>query len=229
MNLLTAPVMSDTDIKANILSELKYEPSVKTSDIGVLVKNGTVTLNGNATSYWEKLNAIRAAQRVAGVNGIADDIQVKLPNSFVRTDADIAAAAMEQIKWSTIIPHGAVNLTVREGWITLHGKVEWWYEKNAADHVIHNLIGVRGVSNEITVEPKLSATMIEKDIQAAFKRSAMFDADEVVVTTSGAAVTLRGKVRTHGEKYEAERTAWAASGVKSVDNELTVRWSWLSD
>ena len=229
MNLLTAPVINDTDLKASVLSELKFEPSVKTSDIGVLVKNGTVTLNGNATSYWEKLMANRAAQRVAGVNGIADEIKVKLPNSSERTDADIASAAMEQIKWSTVVPHGAVKMTVRDGWITLQGKVEWWYEKNAADHCVHNLLGVKGVTNEITVEPKLSNATIEKDIQDAFKRSSMFDADEVVVTTSGANVTLRGKVRTHGEKYEAERAAWGAAGVRSVDNELTVRWSWLND
>ena len=221
--------MSDADIKNSVLSELKYEPSVKTSDIGVLVKDGTVTLNGYATSYWEKLNAVRAAKRVVGVNGIADDIQIKLPGSAARNDGDIASAATQQIRWSASVPHDSVTLTVRDGWISLEGNVEWWFEKNAAENAVHYLTGVKGVSNGISIKPKLSGASIEADIQSAFRRNAMLDADEVIVTTSGSDVTLRGKVRNHAEKYEAERAAWAAPGVKSVDNELSVNWAWLGD
>ena len=202
---------------------------MKTSDIGVLVKDGTVTLNGFTSSYWEKANAVRAAKRVVGVNAIADDIQVKLPGSFNRTDGDIASAAAQQIKWSPTIPVDKVKVTVRDGWLTLEGEVEWWFEKNAAENAVHYLMGVKGVSNSISIKPKLSAIAIESDIHAAFKRSAMLDANEVAVSTSGNTVTLRGEVRTFAERDEVDRIAWAAPGVMLVVNELTVKWSFLAD
>jgi len=220
--------VSDVSLKNDILSELKYDPSVTTSDIGVLVKDGVVTLNGFTSSYWEKYSAVRAAKRVVGVNAIADDIRIKLPGSMDRTDGDIAAAASQQLQWSPSVPDDVVKVIVRDGWLTLEGNVEWWYQKNAAEHAVRYLSGVKGVSNEISIKPKVSAVGIEADIQAAFKRSAMLDADEVTVTTSGNTVTLRGKVKTYAEKEEAGRTAWAAPGVMSVDNLLTVNWSWLS-
>ncbi len=229
MNTTINKSISDADLKNDILSELKYEPSVKATDIGVLVKDGTVTLNGFASSYWEKTCAVRAAKRVVGVNAIADDIKIKLPGSLNRTDGDIAADAAQQIKWSPSVPDDAVKVTVRDGWLTLEGNLEWWYEKNAAENAVHYLPGVKGVSNDICIKPKVSATSIESDIQAAFKRSASLDADEVTVSTSGNSVTLRGKVRTYAEKEEADRVAWAAPGVMSVDNKLSVNWSWLGD
>jgi osmotically-inducible protein OsmY len=228
MNTVTKPTINDADIKNSVLAELKYEPSVKSSDIGVLVHNGTVTLNGCATSYWEKLNAVRAAKRVAGVNGIADEIEVKLPSTVTHSDSDIASSASHQLKWSPSVPEDAIKVTVHDGWITLEGDVEWWYQKNAAENATEFLYGVKGVHNHIHIKPTLSANSIEKDIESAFKRSAVLDANEVAVSTSGSQVTLRGKVRTHGEKFEAERAAWAAPGVNSVKNELTVNWSWLS-
>ena len=221
--------VSDVDLKNDILSELKYEPSVKTSDIGVLVKDGTVTLNGYTSSYWEKSHAIRAAKRVVGVNAIADEIQIKLPGSLDRNDSDIAAAAGQQIKWAPSVPDDAVKVTVRDGWVTLEGEVPWWYQKNAAENAIHYLLGVKGVSNEISIKPQVSAVGIESDIQAALKRSSALDSDEVTVTALGSSVTLRGKVRTYAEKEDAARTAWAAPGVISVDNQISVNWSWLDD
>ncbi|MDR3691787.1 MAG: BON domain-containing protein [Fimbriimonas sp.] len=216
---------SDADLKDDILSELKYEPGVKTSDIGVLVKGGTVTLNGYTSTYWEKANAIRAAKRVTGVHSIADAIQVRLPGSMTRNDGDIAASAGHQIKLSPAVPDDAVKVTVRDGWITLEGDVEWWNQKNAAEQAVHYLMGVKGVSNLIAIKPKLSAVTIESDIHAAFRRNSMLDADKVTVETSGNTVTLSGKVRTIAEREEADRVAWAAPGVVLVINELTVLWS----
>jgi BON domain len=110
---------TDAELKNDVLSELKYDPSVRVSDIGVLTKDGTVTLNGYATSYNEKWEAVHATKRVAGVKAIADDIEVKLPGSLNRTDADIATAALNQLDWSTTIPSGAVMITVSKGWISL--------------------------------------------------------------------------------------------------------------
>jgi osmotically-inducible protein OsmY len=217
---------SDTELKKDVLAEFEYEPGVNVTDIGVLVKDGAVTLNGYATSYGEKWDAVRVAKRVAGVKAIADDIEVKLPGSQRRTDGDIAAAAAHQINWSTTIPSGTVEVTVREGWITLEGEVEWWYQKNAAENVVLHLAGVKGVSNLITIKPKLVPAEIETVIKSAFERNALLDAKKIQVETSGNKVVLRGKVRNHAEREEAERAAWAAPGVFSVDNQLKVEWSW---
>jgi osmotically-inducible protein OsmY len=137
---------TDTELQNDVMSELKYDPSVKVSDIGVLAKNGTVTLNGYATSYSEKWEAVHATKRVAGVKAIADD----------RTDTDIAAAAINQIEWSTTIPNGTVQATVRHGWITLDGEVEWWYQKNAAGSLVKQMAGVKGVTNSISISPKVT-------------------------------------------------------------------------
>jgi osmotically-inducible protein OsmY len=217
---------SDTDLKRDVLAELKYEPSVKVTDIGVLVKDGTVTLNGYATNYGEKWDAVRATKRVAGVKAIADDIEVKLPDSQRRTDGDIATAAASQINCSTMIPTGTVSVTVREGWITLEGEVAWWYRKDAAEKAVLHLGGVKGVTNQILIKPTLSLEDVEKSIKSAFERNALLDAFKIQVETAGNKVVLRGTVRNYPEREEAERAAWAAAGVFSVDNQLKVEWPW---
>ncbi len=217
---------NDAERKDDVLAELKYEPCVKVTDVGVLVKDGTVTLNGYVTSYGERWDAVRAAKRVAGVNAIADDIVVKLPTSLRRTDGDIAAAAANQINWSTSIPTGSVQVTVREGWITLEGEVEWWHQKNAAENAVQYQAGVQAVNNQIKIKPKLTALEVETAIKSAFERNALLDAELIQVETSANKVILRGKVRNHAEREEAERVAWAAPGVFSVDNQLKVKWSW---
>ena len=216
---------SDTEIKSDVLSELKYEPSVNVTDIGVLVKDGAVTLNGYARSYGEKWNAVRATKRVGGVTAIADDIEVKLLDSMKRNDGDIAAAAVNQINWSTTIPEGTIQVTVRKGWITLEGQLEWWYQKNDAQYAVQHLSGVMGVSNLITIKPKLSPSDVESAIDRAFERNALLDAERIEVKTSGGKVTLSGKVRNYAEREEAERVAWAVPGVSTVDNQLNVEWS----
>jgi osmotically-inducible protein OsmY len=215
---------SDAELKKDVLAEFEYEPSVNVADIGVLVKDGTVTLNGYASTYGEKWDAVRVAKRVAGVKAIADDIEVKLSDSQRRTDGDIAAAAANQIKWSTTIPTGTVEITVRDGWITLEGEVEWWYQRSAAENVVFRLAGVKGVTNLITIKPKVAPVEIQSAIKSAFERNALLEANKIQVETSGSKVTLRGKVRTHAEKDEAERAAWAAPGVSCVDNHLKVEW-----
>jgi osmotically-inducible protein OsmY len=225
----TIDAKSDAEIKTDVLAELKYEPSVKVTDIGVLVKDGTVTLNGYATNYAEKWEAVRAAKRVAGVTAIADDIKVKLWDSFVRTDGDIATTAANQIKWITSIPTGKVQLTVSDGWITLEGELEWWFEKNEAERAVQSLAGVKGVTNEIKIKPKASAPVIESDIERALERNALLDDSDIEVAVSGTKVTLRGTVSNYSEREEAVRIAWAAAGVTSVDDQLDIDWSDDSD
>jgi len=217
---------SDTDLKTDVLAELAYEPSVNITDIGVLVKEGTVTLTGFATSHREKSGAVQAAKRVAGVRAIADNLVVKLPHSLLRTDGEIAGAAASQIGWLTSILPGAINVTVSDGWVTLEGAVEWRYEKNNAQHSVQNMAGVNGVVNLITVKARPMATDVKAAIEAAFERNALLDAGRIQVEISGSKVTLRGAVRNHAERDEAERVAWNAAGVWSVDNQIEVKWDW---
>jgi len=215
---------TDLELKKDILAELAYEPSVKVTDIGVLVKDGVVTLNGYATSYGEKCNAESAAKRVAGVKAIADDIEVKLPDSQRQTDGDIAAMAASQIKAFVMIPEGAVKITVRDGWIMLEGEVEWKYQQDYAENAVQHLTGVKGVTNLVTIKPSLAPAGIQLAITSAFERSAVLDAKNIKVETIGNKAVLRGKVRSYAEREEAERAAWAAPGVVAVDNQIKVKW-----
>jgi osmotically-inducible protein OsmY len=214
---------TDSQLKTDILSELKYDPSVKYTDIGVSVKGGIVTLNGIISSYGQKWEAVRATKRVAGVEAIADEIEVKLSNSLKVSDTDIAAAAAHHLDWSTTIPKGDVKVTVSDGWITLDGEVEWQYLKTSAADFLSYIKGVRGVSNLILIKPKL-AKEVKADIESAFKRSSMLDADKINVEAVGSDITLSGTVRNYSERDEAERVAWDAPGTYSVNNKLMVKW-----
>jgi osmotically-inducible protein OsmY len=226
MNAQLTKDKTDSGIKNDVLCELKYEPSVKGTDIGVSVKDGAVTLNGFVTTYGEKWHAVRATKRVSGVRAVADDIKVKLIGSHDRTDGEIAASAADHLGWSMSVPAGKVDITVRDGWITLNGQLEWWYQKNAAENAVHFLAGVKGVSNLITIKSKAVASEIEASIDKAFERNALLDSNKIEVKTSGNYVTLSGKVRTYAEKEEAERVAWAAPGVFSVEDNIKVEWFW---
>ena len=226
MNAQLTKEKTDSGIKNDVLSELKYEPSVKSTDIGVLVQDGAVTLNGFVTTYGEKWHALRAAKRVSGVRAVADDIKVKLIGSHDRTDGEIAASAADHLGWSMAVPAGKVDITVRDGWITLNGKVEWWYQKSAAESSVHFLAGVKGVTNLITVNSKAMASEIETSINKAFARNALLESNKIKVKTTENNVTLTGTVRTYAEKEEAERVAWAAPGVYSVDDKIKVEWFW---
>ncbi len=216
---------TDTEIKTDVLSELKYDPSLKVTEIGVLVADGIVTLTGYTTSFNEKLAAVHAVKRVAGVLAIADDIELKIPDANHRTDGEIAAATAHQIAWSTTIPAGTVEITIRNGWVILEGEVEWWYQKNAAEVAVRHLSGVRGVSNSISIKSTDKIPAVGMGIEAAFKRNAMLDAKQIRIEVDGSKVILHGTVRTLAEREEAERVAWAAKGVCSVDNHLAVKWS----
>lgn len=217
---------SDTEIKTDVLAELQYEPSVNVTDIGVLVQDGVVTLNGFATNYGEKWNAVRAAKRVAGVRAVADDIIIKMMESEYRSDGDIALAVANRMDWSTVVPKGAVEVSVRDGHVTFEGQVEWWYQKDAAEKALQNLAGVKGVTNLITLKPSESASDINTAIYTAFERNYLLDARKIQVETAGNKVVLRGTVRNNDEREEAERVAWSAPGVYSVDNQVKVKWFW---
>jgi osmotically-inducible protein OsmY len=214
--------MTDKDLKQHVQSALDWEPSLDASDIGASVDEGVVTLRGNVASYAEKVTAERVALRVYGVKAVANDLVVRLGTGFERTDTEIAQAAVAALKWNTMIPTDRVTVTVTDGWLTLKGTLDWQYQKDAAARTVVNLTGVKGVTNYITVQPRVKTLDVREKIVEAFKRSAEIDARRVNVTATEGKVILSGNVHSFAERQEAERAAWAAPGVTQVEDRLTI-------
>lgn len=213
---------TDTQLQNDVIDELKWEPSVAEKEIAVAVKDGVVTLGGYVQSYAQKRAAEHAVSRVAGVRAIAEDIQVKLPTSRMRSDSEIAHAAINGLKWDTEVPDELIKLKVENGWITLDGTVDFFYQKNAADRAVRFLTGVKGVTNLIAVKPGVATTQVNRNIKDALKRRAEMDAATISVDSSDGKVTLKGSVHSWFERKEAENAAWATPGVWSVDDRLAV-------
>ncbi|TSD85492.1 BON domain-containing protein [Mycobacterium sp. KBS0706] len=210
------------DLRRNVLNELAWDPTFDATHIGVAADNGVVTLTGHVTTYAEKLAAERAAQRVTGVRGIAEEIEVRPPYAKKTKDDEIAERAVRILQWDVSVPTGRISVKVEKGWVTLSGTVDWDYQRGAAAADIQKLSGVMGLINLIKVQPAVRATDVKHKIEEAFRRNAALDAGEIRVSAVDGTITLSGRVRNWAERNTAERAAWSAPGVTAVEDHLLV-------
>jgi osmotically-inducible protein OsmY len=213
---------TDRQLQEDVLEELEWEPAVDAAEIGVTVRDGIVTLSGTIATYAEKIAAETATKRVAGVRGVAEELEVRLPSVYRRTDADLARAVVNALEWNVAVPQQDVKVKVEDGWVTLDGEVSWGYQREAAATAVRELTGIRGVSNRIVVRPAVLPGEIRSKIAEALKRYAARDAAAIQVESSDGKVTLRGRVHSWLERDEVARAAWSAPGVSTVENLITV-------
>lgn len=213
---------ADIQVREDVQRELLYNPGINAAAIGVAVQDGVVTLMGTVDSYAQKLEAVRAAERIAQVRAVACELEVRLPGAYERTDTDLARAAANVLAWNISVPAERVRITVQNSWIVLEGTVDWQYQKDAAASAVTYLTGVQGVDNLIMVNPLAGAEDKKQQIEAALRRCATIEDRNIVVEVNHDLVALYGEVRSLPEREEAERIAWSAPGVCDVQNHLTV-------
>jgi osmotically-inducible protein OsmY len=213
---------SDRDIERDVRDELQWDPDLDATDIAVSVKDGVVTLTGFVKSYTDKYESEAAAKRVAGVAGVANDLEVRMPSVDERPDPEIARDAVSSIKSQLPISSERIKVIVKNGLVTLEGQVEWQYQKNTAENAVRRIKGVKRVSNLIVLKPRAEPTEIKNKIMEAFKRNAELDANRIHIEANGSEVILKGTVRSWIEREEAERVAWSAPGVTRVEDRIVV-------
>jgi osmotically-inducible protein OsmY len=220
-------VKTDTELQRDVMTELRWEPTIHAAEIGVSVEDGVVTLTGNVDSYSMKWAAERAVRRVSGVKVVAQEINVRLPDPYKRTDEDIARSATNVLNWNVWVPRDRVKVMVQDGWITLSGDVNYYHQKEHAEDAVRHLTGISGVTNRITIKPPVptvKTSEVKNGIEDALKRNARLlrDAEKIQVEISGSKVILRGSVGSWADFDEAEYAAYCAPGVSEVENNLRV-------
>jgi osmotically-inducible protein OsmY len=214
--------MTDKQLQQHVIDALDWEPSVDAAEIGVSVDHGVVTLRGDIRTFAEKAAAERVALGVYGAKAVANDLVVRLGNGLDRTDTEIAQAALSALRWNTVVPFEKIAVTVSNGWLSLKGELDWNYQRLAAANIVRDLRGVRGVTNLLTVVPRATPADLRSRIESALKRSAEVDARRISIAVEGGKVTLTGNVHSWFERTEADKAAWAAPGVREVDDRIAV-------
>jgi osmotically-inducible protein OsmY len=210
------------ELRRNVLNELAWDPTFDATHIGVAADQGVVTLTGHVASYAEKIAAERAAKRVVGVHGIAEEIEVRPPYAKKTKDDEIAERAVRILQWDVSVPADRVTVKVEKGWVTLTGTVDWNYQRGAAAADVQKLSGVVGLTNLIAIKPAVRAADVRQKIEDAFRRNAALDASEIKISAMDGTVMLNGRVRNWAERNTAERAAWSAAGVTAVEDHLLI-------
>ena len=213
---------TDSDIQKDVVAELNAEPNLRNDDLAVGVRDGVVTLAGYVDSYADKWRAERVVSKVKGVKAVVNELEVKLSSSSQRPDPEIARAAVNALQWNALVPHDRIKVVVEDGWITLRGEVDWYYQKEEAERTVRNITGIKGVSNLITVAAVPAPSDVKQRITDALRRGAQFDAERITVEVTGHKAILKGTVRSYAELLDAERAARKAPGITEVENRLTV-------
>jgi len=213
---------TDSAIKQNVLDELKWQPRIDETQIGVIVDKGVVTLTGVVDDYQKKLAAEKAVKKIIGVKAVAEDIELKYRDKYLKTDKEIAKAVVATFEWSTAIPEKDIAIELRNGWVFLTGEVQYDYQRKAAKRVAQDIFGVNGVIDKITVNNNDTSIHVKEKIANAFERMADIDSASIEIVVEGNTVILSGKVNSLAEKEEADRIAYSADGVYRVKNDIEV-------
>lgn len=214
--------MEDMTLRQAVLDELEFEPGIHAAHIGVAVEKGIVTLSGHVGTYHEKVLAEETVQRVKGVRGIAEEIEVRYPNDKKTSDDQIAQRAVAVISWDVRVPDGRVKVKVEDGWVTLSGEVDWHYQRQAVVDSVRKLGGVIGVNNHVSVKPRVSSSDVKKKIEESLRRNAEMEANAIRVSVLDGRVTLNGHVKAWYERRLAEQAAWSAPGVAAVEDHIQI-------
>jgi osmotically-inducible protein OsmY len=215
---------TNEDLQKDVQEAIKWEPLLNAAEIGVTAKDGIVTLSGIVDSYSKKLEAESATKSVTGVKAVVEKIEIKFGGSWNKNDNEIATEVLNSFKFNWEVPKDKVKVNVENGWVTLEGELEWNYQKEAAKKAISALMGVKGVSNNITIKSDTRDAIEKDDIEYALERNSSTDDEGISVKVSGNKVTLNGTVHSFYQRDEAERIAWNAPGVWNVDNQLVIEY-----
>jgi VCBS repeat-containing protein len=218
---------SNAELQADVQNAIKWEPLLHAAEIGVTAKDGVVSLTGEVDSYNKKIEAESAAKKVIGVKALVEEIEVKFPNSWIKTNIEIANEVLQALKTNLSVPTDKVGVKVEDGWVTLDGDLSWNYQKDAARNAVNYLSGVKGVTNNITIKPATNNAIEKKDVEDAIGRSWSVDDSDIKVSVSGSTVTLTGTVNSWYQRDEAERIAWKTPGIWNVLNELEVDYEYV--
>jgi osmotically-inducible protein OsmY len=217
---------SNETLQKDVQDAIKWEPLLHAAEIGVTVKEGIVTLTGTVDSFSKKREAEDAAKNIAGVRAVVEKIDVKFGNWGKPSDEQVAAEVLNSFRWNWRVPDEKIKVKVEDGWVTLDGTVSWNYQKEAAKKAVVNLLGVKGVNNNLKIESELKDAVEKKDIEKALDRNWSIDANRINVKVHDNNVTLTGTVDSWYQRDEADKIAWNAPGVKSVENKLEVEYDY---